>query len=131
MGLLRRLVLDFFAGGRSSLLEGHGSHTTLAGGAAHWSLRPAARVLRERRHLLQEERTPDLTGMYHRSVAYDRFILGWKRFDKLDVKAFERPSLIPVVDGHPVAVQTEAHEGSCANAAQQRGGGRSRATTGC
>ena len=91
MRLLRRLVLDFFAGAKF-LLEGHGSHTWQVV-RAHWSFfGRLPRVLRERRHLLQEERTPDLTGMYHRSVAYDRFILGWKRFDELDVKAFERPS---------------------------------------
>jgi hypothetical protein len=34
------------------------------------------------------EREPDLTGMYHRSIAYDRFILGWKRFEQLDKEAF-------------------------------------------
>ena len=91
MRLLRRLVLDFFAGAKF-LLEGHGSHTWQVV-RAHWSFfGRLPRVLRERRHLLQEERTPDLTGMYHRSVAYDRFILGWKRFEELDVKAFERPS---------------------------------------
>jgi hypothetical protein len=30
----------------------------------------------------------DLTGQYRRSVAYDRFILGWKTFDRLDREAF-------------------------------------------
>ena len=89
MRLLRRLVLDFFAGGKF-LLEGHGKHTWQVI-RAHWSffLRLPG-TLRERRRLLRAERDPDLTGMYHRSVAYDRFILGNKRFTDLDVKAFDR-----------------------------------------
>ena len=89
MRLLRRLVLDFFAGGKF-LLEGHGKHTWQVI-RAHWSFffrLPG--TLRERRRLLRAERDPDLTGMYHRSVAYDRFILGNKRFTDLDVKAFDR-----------------------------------------
>lgn len=89
--LLRRLVLDFFAGVKF-LLEGHGRHTWQVV-LAHWNFfGRLPRVLKERRRLLREERAPDLTGMYHRSVAYDRFILRWKRFGDLDVKAFERPS---------------------------------------
>ena len=38
------------------------------------------------------ERNPDLTGMYHRSIAYDRYILGWRRFTDLDPAAFNQPA---------------------------------------
>ena len=36
------------------------------------------------------DKDTDLTGQYRRSVAYDRFILGWKTFDSLDRAAFTR-----------------------------------------
>ncbi|MBK8497927.1 MAG: glycosyltransferase family 2 protein [Flavobacteriales bacterium] len=85
--LMRRLVLDWFAA-LKFLLEGHGAHT-LQVARAHWHyfLR-LPRVLKQRRSLLASERTPDLTGMYHRSIAFDRFILKWKKFEQLDQEAF-------------------------------------------
>jgi len=49
------------------------------------------KVLKQRNALLTEERTPDLTGMYDRSIAYDRFILKWKKFADLDRTAFRQP----------------------------------------
>lgn len=86
--LMRRLVLDWFAA-LKFLLEGHGVHTwQVARAHAHYFLR-LPRVLGQRRALEDTERTPNLTGMYHRSIAYDRFILKWKRFDQLDASAFE------------------------------------------
>ena len=48
-------------------------------------------MLRQREELLRTERSPDLTGMYHRSIAYDRFILKWSRFSELDREAFDQP----------------------------------------
>ncbi|MBL7980952.1 MAG: glycosyltransferase family 2 protein [Flavobacteriales bacterium] len=87
--LLRRLVLDGFAA-LKFLLEGHPAH---AGQVvrAHWSYFAALpRIMRQRRTLLAEERAPDLTGLYHRSIAYDRFILGWKKFSELDKRAFDQ-----------------------------------------
>ncbi len=88
-GLIRRLVLDGFAAIKF-LLEGHGAHSWQVF-RAHWAffLR-LPHVLDQRRKLLLQEQGPDLTGMYHRSIAFDRFILGWKRFTQLDRSAFER-----------------------------------------
>lgn len=87
--LLRRLVLDGFAA-MKFLFEGHGAHAWQVA-RAHWHyFARLPRVLAQRRALLTEERAPDLCGMYHRSIAYDRFILGWTRFDQLDGSAFER-----------------------------------------
>jgi len=87
--LFRRLVLDGFAGWKF-LFEGHGAHTWQVA-RAHWHffLRLPA-VVRQRRELMDSERSPDLTGMYYRSIAYDRFILGWKRFSQLDDAAFRQ-----------------------------------------
>jgi hypothetical protein len=45
-------------------------------------------LLRERRRLRTLDRDADLSGQYTRSVAYDRFILGWKKFTQLDQRAF-------------------------------------------
>lgn len=89
MRIARRLVLDG-AAGLKFLLEGHGAHTwqVLRAHLHFYAMLPA--VLRERRRLQALERSPDLTGQYQRSVAYDRFILGWKTFDKLDATAFTR-----------------------------------------
>jgi GT2 family glycosyltransferase len=85
--LFRRLVLDGFAA-MKFLFEGHAAHTWQVA-RAHWHyFGRLPGVLRERRVLLATERAPDLTGMYHRSIAYDRFILGWKWFTQLDMKAF-------------------------------------------
>lgn len=87
--LLRRLVLDGFAAIKF-LLEGHGSHSWQVFRAhVHFYFRLPA-ILAQRRALMAQERLPDLTGMYHRSVAYDRFILGWKRFSQLDPTAFHQ-----------------------------------------
>lgn len=85
--LMRRLVLDWFAA-LKFLLEGHGAHT-LQVLRAHWHyfLR-LPRVLKQRRELEASERSPDLTGMYHRSIAFDRFILKWKKFEQLDQEDF-------------------------------------------
>lgn len=85
--LLRRLVLDGFAAAKF-LLEGHAAHTWQVA-RAHWhyfAMLPG--VLRQRRALKATERKPDLTGLYRRSIAYDRFILGWRTFDQLDAQAF-------------------------------------------
>lgn len=86
--LFRRLVLDGFAAFKF-LFEGHGAHTWQVA-RAHWAFfQRLPKVLRQRRDLMLLERTPDLSGMYHRSIAYDRFILGWKRFSQLDPEAFK------------------------------------------
>jgi GT2 family glycosyltransferase len=89
MRILRRMVLDGFAG-LKFLLEGHGAHTwqVLRAHLAFYRRLPA--VLAERRRLMAWERDPDLTGQYQRSVAYDRFILGWKTFDRLEQRSFTR-----------------------------------------
>lgn len=85
--VLRRLVLDGFAA-LKFLLEGHPAHAWQVA-RAHWSYFAALpRVLRQRRALMRTERDPDLTGLYLRSIAYDRFILGWRRFSQLDPGAF-------------------------------------------
>lgn len=87
--LLRRLVLDGFAAWKF-LFEGHGAHTVQVA-RAHWDfLLRIPHVIEQRRSLLRTERSPDLTGIYDRSIAYDRFILGWKRFTQLDAKAFRQ-----------------------------------------
>ncbi len=88
--LFRRLVLDGFAACKF-LLEGHGAHTWQVA-RAHWHyFRRLPHVLKQRRALLAAERSPNLTGIYHRSIAYDRFILQWKKFDQLDRSAFDAP----------------------------------------
>ncbi|MEZ4740611.1 MAG: glycosyltransferase family 2 protein [Flavobacteriales bacterium] len=87
--LFRRLLLDGFAA-MKFLLEGHASHAWQVGRAhRHFFLR-LPKVVRQRRALMTEENAPDLTGMYHRSIAYDRFILGWKSFGQLDQEAFRQ-----------------------------------------
>lgn len=85
--LLRRLVLDGFAA-LKFLLEGHPAHAWQVV-RAHWSYFHALpRIARQRTALMAGEHAPDLTGLYHRSIAYDRFILGWKTFNQLDARAF-------------------------------------------
>ncbi|HRF79093.1 MAG TPA: glycosyltransferase family 2 protein [Flavobacteriales bacterium] len=85
--LLRRLVLDGFAG-LKFLLEGNGKHTWQVI-RAHWHFfHRLPNVVRQRRELMTLEHEPDLNGIYHRSIAFDRFILGWKRFGQLDQRAF-------------------------------------------
>ncbi|MCB9170216.1 MAG: glycosyltransferase family 2 protein [Flavobacteriales bacterium] len=85
--LFRRLVLDGFAAGKF-LMEGHVRHFWQVGRAHRHFFARLPRVLRERHRLRREETRPDLTGMYLRSVAYDRFILGHERYTDLDRTAF-------------------------------------------
>jgi len=85
--LFRRLVLDGFAA-MKFLLEGHAAHAWEVGCAHRHFFYRLPHVLRQRKALLLTERNPNLTGMYHRSIAYDRFILGWKSFVELDKEAF-------------------------------------------
>lgn len=85
--LFRRLVLDGFAG-MKFLLEGNGRHSwQVARAHQDFFLRLPA-VLKQRRALMLTERDPDLNGIYHRSIAFDRFILRWKQFSQLDQRAF-------------------------------------------
>lgn len=87
--LFRRLVLDAFAS-LKFLLEGHWAHFLEVGRAHRHFFRRLPRLLRERERLKALDHAPDLTGMYRRSIAYDRFILGWRRFTDLDDRAFIR-----------------------------------------
>ena len=97
--LLRRLLLDGAAAVKF-LLEGHAVHSWQVW-RAHWAFfKDLPSILKERKALRSTERDPDLTGMYRRSIAFDRFILGWKRFDQLDRKAFTRND--PTDSGSPV-----------------------------
>jgi GT2 family glycosyltransferase len=85
--LIRRFTLDNIAA-LKFLFEGHGPHAAQVI-RAHWHFTarlPA--LLRERRHLRATDDQADLTGQYRRSVAFDRFILGHKRFSDLDQNAF-------------------------------------------
>jgi GT2 family glycosyltransferase len=89
LSLFRRLVLDGFAACKF-LFEGHAAHSWQVC-RAHWAYFGCLPlVLRQRRELLKKEHDPDLTGMYGRSIAFDRFILGWDRFTQLDRSAFHR-----------------------------------------
>ncbi|MCB0792806.1 MAG: glycosyltransferase family 2 protein [Flavobacteriales bacterium] len=85
--LVRRLVLDGFAAAKF-LLEGHFRHCWEVGRAHRHFFARLPAVLRERRRSKDQWKAPDLTGMYRRSVAYDRFILGHRRFTDLDPAAF-------------------------------------------
>lgn len=85
--ILRRFILDDFAA-LKFLLEGHGSHAWQVGRAHRHFCYRLPSILKERKRLMALERNPDLTGQYRRSVAYDRFILGWKKFSELDKSAF-------------------------------------------
>lgn len=87
--IFRRLILDGFAA-LKFLFEGHSAHTWQVLRAHLHFYRSLPAVLKERRLLLTKEQAPDLTGMYHRSVAYDRFILGWRTFRQLDARAFRQ-----------------------------------------
>lgn len=88
--ILHRVLLDQFAA-LKFLLEGHSAHAWEVGRAHRHFCRRLPALLRERARLKRLEHEPDLTGMYHRSIAYDRFILGWKRFPQLDASAFDQP----------------------------------------
>jgi hypothetical protein len=70
------------------LLEGHAAHAWEVGRAHRHFMARLPAVLRERKRLKRSDRNTDLTGQYRRSVAYDRFILGSKTFDRLDREAF-------------------------------------------
>lgn len=87
--LLRRLVLDWFAAFKF-LFEGHGPHAVQVMRAHLHFLGRLPRILQQRDVLLATEHEPDLTGCYQRSIAYDRFIIGWKRFSDLDASAFRQ-----------------------------------------
>lgn len=85
--ILHRFTLDFFAA-LKFLADGHAADAWQVGRAHRAFLRWLPRVLRERKRLKALETRPDLTGMYRRSVAYDRYILGWRTFSQLDRNAF-------------------------------------------
>ena len=89
--IVHRLTLDVFAA-LKFLAEGHAAHAWQVGRAHRRFLRWMPRLVRERGRLRRAERNPDLTGMYHRSIAYDRYILGWRRFTDLDPAAFNQPA---------------------------------------
>lgn len=81
--LAHRLVLDGFAA-MKFLAEGHAAHAWQVLRAHGQFYRWLPGLLRERKRLRAQEQQPDLTGMYHRSIAYDRYILGWRKFSQLD-----------------------------------------------
>jgi GT2 family glycosyltransferase len=85
--LPHRLVLDWIAA-LKFLFEGHARHAWQVLRAHAHFLARLRTVLRQRRALMALEHDPDLTGLYLRSIAYDRFILGWKSFSRLDPRAF-------------------------------------------
>ncbi len=86
--ILHRMVLDVIAAFKF-LLEGHAPHAWEVGRAHRHFLRRMPAVLRERRVLKATDLGRPLTGLYHRSVAYDRYILGWKTFTQFDQEAFD------------------------------------------
>lgn len=88
--ILHRILLDQFAA-LKFLFEGHAAHAWQVGRAHQGFLRWLPQLLRDRRDLRLLEHNPDLTGMYHRSIAYDRYILGWRKFSLLDRRAFDQP----------------------------------------
>ncbi|MCC6399769.1 MAG: glycosyltransferase family 2 protein [Flavobacteriales bacterium] len=85
--LLRRFLLDGAAGWKF-LLEGHGAHSWQVARAHVHFLGRLPGLLRERARLMREEDEPDLTGMYTRNIAFDRFILKHARFSDLPREAF-------------------------------------------
>lgn len=87
--LMRRFVLDGAAGWKF-LLEGHGAHSWQVARAHVHFLGRLPALLRERARLMREEQQPDLTGMYTRNIAFDRFILKHTRFSDLPQEAFVR-----------------------------------------
>ncbi len=90
--IFHRMVLDGFAA-LKFLAEGHAAHTWQVAKAHREFIAWLPGLIRERKRLHLLERTPDLTGMYQRSIAYDRYILGWKQFSDLDKAAFVQPPL--------------------------------------
>ncbi len=85
--IIRRLILDDLAA-LKFLLEGHADHAWVVGRAHRHFVRRLPGLLKERKRTKALERSPDLTGQYKRSVAYDRFILGNRTFGELDQRAF-------------------------------------------
>lgn len=88
--IIHRLALDWMAAAKF-FVEGHAVHAVQVGRAHRQFFRWLPRLLRERKALRAIGHHPDLTGMYRRSIAYDRFILGWRTFGQLDAKAFIQP----------------------------------------
>ncbi|MBK7944719.1 MAG: glycosyltransferase family 2 protein [Flavobacteriales bacterium] len=85
--ILHRMLLDGVAAAKF-IAEGHGSHAWQVA-RAHWSfMARLPSLLPVRRALKRAQRDPKLKGIYRRSIAYDRFILGWKEFAALDPSAF-------------------------------------------
>ena len=85
--ILRRIILDDFAA-LKFLVEGHSVHAWEVGRAHRHFFSRLRTTLRERRRLKTLDTEMDLTGQYQRSVAYDRFILGQKKWSDLDQDAF-------------------------------------------
>ncbi len=86
--ILHRFTLDFFAA-LKFIAEGHSAHAWQVGKAHRQFLSWLPRLMRDRKQLRALEHNVDLTGMYHRSIAYDRYILGWRKFSDLDKRAFD------------------------------------------
>ncbi len=85
--LPKRIALDILAAIKF-MVEGHGAHAwQVLRAHAHFVVR-LPRTIAARRRLYQEEDNPQLTGLYLRSIAYDRFILRMKEFSSLDPRAF-------------------------------------------
>lgn len=87
--IFHRLVLDGFAG-MKFVFEGHAAHTWQIGRAHRHFLWRLPKIMRERDRLRNLVHQPDLTGMYHRSIAYDRYILGWRKFTDLGASDFDQ-----------------------------------------
>ncbi len=88
--IFHRLTLDGFAAVKF-FLEGHAAHAWQVGKAHRQFFRWFPSLMRERKRLRTVEHQPDLTGMYHRSIAYDRYIIGWRKFTELDQAQFDQP----------------------------------------
>lgn len=88
--ILHRITLDLFAA-MKFFAEGNASHAWQVGKAHRQFIRWLPGVMRERERLRSMEQDPDLTGMYHRSIAYDRYILGWRKFTDLDKSEMDQP----------------------------------------
>lgn len=86
--IFHRIIMDLFAAAKFTV-EGHGKHAWQVFRAHMEFISWLPKLLRERRQLQALERNPDLTGMYRRSIAYDRYILGWRKFSQLDSAAFD------------------------------------------
>lgn len=88
--ILHRVLLDQFAA-LKFLFEGHADHAFQVGRAHRHFLARLPALLRGRPGAEQMRKEGGLTGFYHRSAAYDRYILGWKTFSQLDPRAFDQP----------------------------------------